>query len=400
MRVRKPGEIVAICLWVLALCALIAGPALAASPAHAPNTPRQRAAAAHHAAVLAAAAEAAEARAARQEALLDEKERAETKKLHAETHNATGVRGLLSNYAALATALVALAGLALTLRGQNREQSRQRTADREQREKDREQREAEGNRELSARFSQLLLDLGSTSEPVQAGAAVSLLTFLTPEVDPSFYRQVRLAVLANLKVEHPPAVIRLLVRTFEQALAIGGERPFDPIELDFSAAQLSEAMLSNLTLDGANLSETELARCDLSNTSLRDCHGTGVNLSGATIRSTGEGTASLFNARLPKATALAARFDGAELVNAHLREANLRDARFNGARMQAAHLEDGTDLRGARFERANIADTWFRGALFDEPALRSLARAENWEQAHFDENHRLAIAHYATEARP
>jgi hypothetical protein len=301
-------------------------------------------------------------------ALAREKLQAEVDKLHSEIRRSSGFRGFFSTYAALLTALAAIAAVAITLRGQIKEQSQAR-----------EQRELESKRELAARFSQLLLDLGSPSEPVQAGAVVSLLGFLGRE-DGGFRHQVRLAVLANLKVGHTSAITRLLIRTFEEAMSTGEETPFDPIELDFARAQLFGARLAGLDLGGANLAEANLAGADLSETSLRDARGPGVILDDATIQGIG---ASLFNARLPGARCVGTRFKGAELVNAHLEGADLRNARFEGARMQAAHLERNADLRGARFDGANVADTYFRDAIFDDTALKSLKRAQNWERAHF-----------------
>jgi|CZKG01.1.fsa_nt_gi hypothetical protein len=312
-------------------------------------------------------------------ALAREKLQAEVDKLHSEIRRSSGFRGFFSTYAALLTALAAIAAVAITLRGQIKEQSRQSDAEQTQRGQAREQRELESKRELAARFSQLLLDLGSPSEPVQAGAVVSLLGFLGRE-DGGFRHQVRLAVLANLKVGHTPAIARLLIRTFEEAMSTGEETPFDPIELDFARAQLFGARLAGLDLGGANLAEANLAGADLSETSLRDARGPGVILDDATIQGIG---ASLFNARLPGARCIGTRFKGAELVNAHLEGADLRNARFEGARMQAAHLERNADLRGARFDGANVADTYFRDAIFDDTALKSLKRAQNWERAHF-----------------
>jgi uncharacterized protein YjbI with pentapeptide repeats len=310
--------------------------------------------------------------------LSKEKLEAEVVKVRAEADNSSGVRGFFANYAALIAALAAFAGVGIAVRGQNKEQTRQREADRTQRNQDLAQRHSEGARELTERFSQLLLDLGSDSEPVQAGAAVSLLSFLV-HPDAARHHEVRLAVLANLKVEHPLAITKLLIRTFEQAMSSTEQVPLDPIELDFSGAQLFGARLVNLDLDGANLANANFTGADLTGTRLRGANGADVILDGAVLR--GECT-SLFNARLARAKCVATQFQGAELVNAHLEGANLRNARFEGARLQAAHLEAGTDLRGARFDGANVADTYFRDALFDDDALRSLRKARNWAKAH------------------
>jgi uncharacterized protein YjbI with pentapeptide repeats len=310
--------------------------------------------------------------------------RAEIAKLEAETDEKTGPAGFFSAYAApltalgaFLTAITAIAGVLLTLRGQNKEHTRQREADRTDRERSREQRETESARDLAQRLSQLLSDLGSDSEPVQAGAAVSLLSFLND--DSVLRRQIRLAVLANLKVEHPEAVTKLLIRTFERAVSNASLIPLEALELDLSGACLLGANLRGLALPGANLAGTDLRRADLRAAQLCDAFGLGVDLSKALIQ--GE-RSSLLNARLPKAVCVSTQFQGAELVNAHFEGAVLRNARFDGARLQAAHLEHGADLRGARFDGANVADTYFRDAVFDDAALRSLGKAKNVSKAH------------------
>lgn len=326
----------------------------------------------------ASAATAAAPRVERQKLEVEvEKLRAEVDKVEGEVEHSSGLRGFLSQYGALITALVALIGVGITFRGQNKEQGRQREADRASRDRAIEQRDSEGERDLHARFSQLLLDLGSSSEAVQAGAAVSLLSFLDHQ-DPTFQHQVRLATLANLKVSHPAAVCKLLLRTFEQAMTVG-DIPYDSLELDLSEADLRGANFAGLDLSGANLSGSQLHEANLRGAVLRDAVGRGVTLEGARLQ--GEGT-SLLNARLPQAKCMGARFRGANLVNVHMEGADLRMARFDGAQLQAAHLEKDADLRGARFDGANVADTYFRDAHFDDDALRSLLKASNWEKAH------------------
>jgi uncharacterized protein YjbI with pentapeptide repeats len=264
----------------------------------------------------------------------------------------------------------------LTYRGQSKELSRQRDADRASHERGIEQREAESERDLTTRFSQVLIDLGAESDAVQAGAAVSLLSFLgQPEA--TFHHQVRLAALANLKVTHSSAICKLLCQTYEQAMRTSV--PSTPLERDLSNAHLKGAKLVDLDLQGAVLTEADLDEANLSGTELREAFGRKVRLKGARLQGA---KTSLFNARLPEAKAAAVKFQGADLVNCHMKGADLRGARFDGARLQAAHLEKGTDLRGARFDGANVADTYFREACFDDDALRSLTNAKNCDKAH------------------
>lgn len=305
-----------------------------------------------------------------------EKLEAETEKLRVETDSASGLRGFIEDFGVLITALVALVGVGLTYRGQTKELNRQRDADRASRDRAIEQREAESERDLTTRFSQVLVDLGSESEAVQAGAAVALLSFLG-QSEATFHHQVRLAALANLKVPHSAAICKLLCQTYEQAMR--SFVPSTPLERDLSDAILRGARLRDLDLEGANLAGAVLTRANLSGVSFRGAFGREVHLEGAKLQGA---KTSLFNARLPEAKAAGARFQGAELVNCHMKGADLQGARFEGARLQAAHLEMGTDLRGARFAGANVADTYFREALFDDDALSSLAEARNCDKAH------------------
>lgn len=309
-----------------------------------------------------------------------EKLQAEIEKLHSEVRNSSGVRGFLSQYAGVITAAGALLAAGIAFVGQSRERNRLAKSDIATQERSVEQREAESDRDLAARFSQLLLDLGSSSEPVQAGAAISLLTFLDLP-DPTFHHQVRLAALANLKVTHPPAVTKLLRRTFERAMASSDS--YDPIELDFSDADLMGATLRDLKLEGARLDQVDLRHADLTNTSLRGATGSDLKLDRVVLQ--GE-KASLFNARLKDVEAPGARLQGSELVNAHIKRADLGVARFEGARLQAAHFE-ACNLRGANFSGANVADTYFHGCELDDNALRSLLNATNVDKAHFDAHH-------------
>jgi uncharacterized protein YjbI with pentapeptide repeats len=313
--------------------------------------------------------------------LADRKLRAETAKLEAETRSLEGFRGFVSTYGVLLTGLVAVGGLFLTFRKQRQEVAHQREADRTQRDREREQRDLESFRHLDERFTTILTELGAESEAVQAGAAVSLLSFLRSEREP-FHRQVRLVSLANLKVPHSEAVRRILVGVFEESLRLG---PLDRTELDLSHANLDGADLSELDLRGADLDQASLARANLANSSLARSHGYRVILSKA--RLSGERT-DLEAVRFVEVDGVEANFRQARLVSAHLEHGKLARARFQQARLQAAHLE-GADLRGAGFEQAELGDAYFYDrksrvtAVLDEVALRSITRAIDWDKAHF-----------------
>jgi len=325
--------------------------------------------------------------------LEQEKLREEIRKLQHENRNEHGLRGFFSQYSgsltAFVTALVAVGGLWLTIRQQTRERARQQDQDRQQRDRDREQRELESQRQLDERFTSILNDLGSASEAVQAGAAISLLTFVRPEHE-AYHRQVRLAALANLKVEHPPAVTRILIDVLEAAFRAADR--LDSIERDLSRAELERIDLSGLDLSEADLAFANLRGANLSNATLTRARGFGVEL--AKARLSGDKT-DLEAARLQEAKGAGALFHNARLVSAHLERATLPGAEFQGAQLQAAHFE-GADLRGAKFEQAVLRDTYFvsregEKAQLDEAALKSISRALDWEGAHFAPEHEERI---------
>jgi uncharacterized protein YjbI with pentapeptide repeats len=294
-----------------------------------------------------------------------EKAQEEIRKLRAEVGDSTGIRGLVGLLAAPLTGLAAIAAITVSLYSLRKEQANQRR-----------QREDAQRSQAEEKFANVLLSLGAEREAVQAGAAVSLLTFLGDDHQP-YHEQVRWAVLANLKVEHSPGVRRLLVHVFETAMRAEGT--LSPDELDLSHAFLSGVRLKGLTLDGAQLDGADLGGANLAAVSLVGAEGRRVCLDRASFL----GGADLLNARLIKISARKATFGGANLVNAHLNGGNFEEASFAGARLQAAHLRNAR-LQGARFEGANVADTYFLGARLDRRSLVSLRQAENWTKAHFD----------------
>ena len=296
--------------------------------------------------------------------LEQEKLRQEIRQLQLENRDHTGIRGFLSSYggllagvAALGTVLVAITNLA------------------RQRNLDRQQRHDEGIRRLDERFSAVLTDLGAASEAVQAGAAVSLLTFLRAE-NSDYHRQVRLVALANLKVRQPGPVTALIVRALSDALRTGV--PIQSDELDLAGAELTGINLAGLDLRSATLRKAQLKDADLTNANLQGVDAYKVGLQGACLSG-----ADLREAHLEGADASKAFFrNGANLNAVKFHDAALTGARFESASLQSAHF-DRAHLEGARFQSADINDAYIRPATFDDATLRSLSRAKNKSQAHF-----------------
>jgi uncharacterized protein YjbI with pentapeptide repeats len=297
----------------------------------------------------------------------------ETLKLKQDRDQASGVSGFFSRYAAFLTALVAAGGLLATIWKHSSDQSTQRK-------RDIDQQRLETERRLEDRFATILNDLGSTAIPTQAGAASSLVTYLRP-AHKRFHHQVRVAVLTNLKVDHGEPIRKLLARVYKEAIGTG--EPADRFERDLSGAKLENADLSDLELREADLAFAELRNSTLVGCDFYRARGIRVNLDGARACTVGDRVTSLIEVRFHQARGRGADFTGARLINAHLEGADLREARFYQARLQAAHLEEAK-LPGASFQAANLDDTYFYDAELDQRALRTIVRAFNWRNAHFD----------------
>lgn len=297
--------------------------------------------------------------------LEQEKLRQEIRKLELENDSKDGIRGFVAAYgvlltgaAAIGTVIVALANLA-----------RQRSLDRKQ-------REVEVARRLDERFSATVTNLGDESVALQAGAAVSLLSFLRPE-QRDYHRQVRLIALANLKVREPGPVSTLLIRVLGDALRT--EEPIKPDEIDFTETELAGIDLTGLDLRHAVLRKANLREARLGDANLRSVKAYRVCLDGAFL---GGQKVSLREADLVNASAVKAVFRGADLNAAKFREAILTGARFESARLQSAHFERA-QLEGANFRAADINDAYFTDAVLDDEAMDSLSDATNKWKAKF-----------------
>jgi uncharacterized protein YjbI with pentapeptide repeats len=313
------------------------------------------------------------------EELQTEKLRQEVRQLQIENDRLTSPWQSIPTYATFITAVVAVAGVFLTIWKQFSERQR-----------DRAQREAESRRQLDEKFSSIVSDIGSANQSLQVSAIVSLMTFLRPEYF-EFHEQVYLILLANLKLESSSQVNRLLIQAFEKALALNLEAhrdPAHPLELDLTRTNLYHANLSGLDLSNADLGFANLRLANLMSTNLFRAKGMEVNLEKAKL--TG---ANLNEARFAKANLANAHLHDANLVAATLKGANLNGTEFFKAKLQSAHFDDA-DIKEAHFEQANLRDTYFKGAKLSDSTLRSIGKAYKWEDAHFDEDVKAKIVNF------
>jgi uncharacterized protein YjbI with pentapeptide repeats/uncharacterized RDD family membrane protein YckC len=143
-------------------------------------------------------------------------------------------------------------------------------------------------------------------------------------------------------------------------------------------ATLNRANLSNARLTGANLSSAQLINADLRQAFLENASLTGANLAAANFSQS-----NLQGARLSRISAVETQFtsarliqsdwQGADLTEANFAQANLRDANLNftklvGANLTQAQLQNvslhNANLTQADLRGANIAGADFQGAIF------------------------------------
>jgi uncharacterized protein YjbI with pentapeptide repeats len=273
----------------------------------------------------------------------------------------------------------------------------QQERNRQEQERGRQQRQEESLRRLEEKFTAVVRRLGSASAPIQASAAVSIMTFLNPE-NKDFHLQTYLILLANMKVQRvklqqhaaDPANLvldnllnDLLVAAFEKAILtqrrIGDVK--DPAtEIDLARCCLNRANLSDLDLQNADLAFSELRGANLTGSNLFRSKGIEAHLENARLS-----RANLGEARFQKAYFIGAQFHETNLASADLRGAHFTNAQFQQAKMQSAHL-DNANIDGARFEQADLSDTYFHGVTPKPGTVSSILRANNWQKAHFDKD--------------
>lgn len=309
--------------------------------------------------------------------LEDEKLRQEIAQLTLENERLSSSWQVFSPFTTLLTAIVAVAGVFVTIWKQF-----------DERQRDRQQREFESRRRLDEKFTSIIVNISSDNRSLQMSSIVSLLTFLKPEYD-TFHEQVYLILLANLKLKLDAQVNNLLVNAFEKALRIKLSTLRETAEVD--KLDFSHTNLYRIDLSGLNLRELDIGFADLRHANMKDVNLFRVRGIEANLEKCHLTRANLGEARLVRANLAEAHLHQANLVAATLKEATLKGTQFYQAKMQSAHLESA-DITGAQFEQADLKDTYFIGSKFDQQVLRSILKAKNWDKAHFDEEITVKLA--------
>jgi hypothetical protein len=126
----------------------------------------------------------------------------------------------------------------------------------------------------------------------------------------------------------------------------GANFAFAPLqEVDFSLANLRDAILFGADLQGAQMRYADLHGANLFEANLQEEKMTGVRLAGANLSSANLRNALLERAHLHNVDLSSADLSGADLREADLRAANLQEADLSGSDMRAANLHRTNLLR-------------------------------------------------------
>jgi uncharacterized protein YjbI with pentapeptide repeats len=249
----------------------------------------------------------------------------------------------------------------------------------------------EGTQAFKQRLVETLTQLDAAGMEVLAADELST---LLEQASDSEAETLYLALLGNVRQDRSPEIVAALSTVFAAALRrrLGERRPAE-LEVNLARVRLPRVDLKNLDLHEADLSFADLAHADLSKVNLWRSRAYGVNVSNADLSGS-----NLEEARWHAALARKARFRDCRMVSVFLKDADLSGAAFQQSRLQGAHF-DRANLAGARFEGANVSDAIFWEANIDEAAATSLARADNWSNASFDQEARKLISKFAEQGR-
>lgn len=306
---------------------------------------------------------------------------AETKKAEAETKKAEDDDGwgwrALPFFGPFLTALAAVVGLFLTVRkaGTDRRDAFEREA--RERADTRESTEVE---RFDERFAKAASGLSSASPGEQSGAAV-LVASMVREKREALSDQALQLLLVSLQTPHDEACERLLrsaLERFTQAAPYRVVGSRGQATGGFAHLNTSYLKLPGLELPGLDLAFATLRKAEFHGANLSGCLGYEARLEEADFR-----RANLPGAQWVRAQARGARFQQATLTRARLHQADLSDAKFYRTDLRRANLRQAV-LVGAQFEGATLEKADFHGAVFDEKALQSILKAEDWRSAKFD----------------
>ncbi len=143
----------------------------------------------------------------------------------------------------------------------------------------------------------------------------------------------------------------------------------DLTEADLTGADLRSAKLTEANLWSAEFRKADLTEADLTGADLRSANLTGAILVKADLTEADLTGADLRSANLTGAILVRARFQGAHLEGARLQEAILVEADLEGAILVGTYLT-GTNLRSANLTGATLMGATLMGAHLEGANLR------------------------------
>jgi uncharacterized protein YjbI with pentapeptide repeats len=162
-----------------------------------------------------------------------------------------------------------------------------------------------------------------------------------------------------------------------------------PHTVNLARAHVPGIDASDLDLHEADLAFANLRRANLRSANLWRSRAIAVDVTQAEVSHS-----NLEEARWHRAIAKRARFHDCRMVSAFFKDAVLNGAQFYRSRLQGAHFERA-DLTGAMFQEANLSNAYFDGAIIDDIAAASIAKARNWTTARFDDATKQRISRKA-----
>jgi uncharacterized protein YjbI with pentapeptide repeats/ABC-type sugar transport system substrate-binding protein len=141
------------------------------------------------------------------------------------------------------------------------------------------------------------------------------------------------------------------------------------IETNLKGANLSGANLEGAKLWRVNLEGANLKNSNLQNSGLGRAHLQGANFEGANLKG-----AKLYWSNLQGASFLRSNLEGANLSRTKLQGADFYKANLKGSVLRYADLRNGTNLREAELEDANLKESKFW-------SINQVKRGKNWEKA-------------------
>jgi uncharacterized protein YjbI with pentapeptide repeats len=134
-------------------------------------------------------------------------------------------------------------------------------------------------------------------------------------------------------------------------------RAFEPTNMDFRRACMSNAFLSGANLRRAQVQGIDLRGAQMEGTNLR-----GVRMEGAILRGAKMESANLYRARMERTDFSGAHMEGVDLRGAQMKEANFRGAQMEGAMFDYSELTGTSDKINTLFA-TNLSRSANKGGL-------------------------------------